>query len=153
MSPFPFRNAPKISVPHSAKRSQWRKLELAMKFINISKQSVENSRKLNVNVINILECKLRRGKKSEWKKKKEKKKERERKREVRCHTFLVKRSIIFVMASVLSLPLNLLYLSTASDCHRPILNWVEYGNSSDREAISTTRPARNEYWLKVLLGK
>jgi len=29
-------------------RSQWRKLELAMKFINISKQSVENSRKLNM---------------------------------------------------------------------------------------------------------
>ena len=29
-------------------RSQWRKLELAMKFINISKQSVANSRRLQV---------------------------------------------------------------------------------------------------------
>jgi len=28
-------------------RSQWRKLELAMKFINISKQSVANSKRLN----------------------------------------------------------------------------------------------------------
>ena len=29
-------------------RSQWRKLELAMKFINISKQSVAHSRRLQV---------------------------------------------------------------------------------------------------------
>ena len=37
-----------VQVPTTGtpNRSQWRKLELAMKFINISKQSVENSKKV-----------------------------------------------------------------------------------------------------------